>query len=53
MQYLFCVHCQKAKDRMMIWKGDSYCLECLWKLGPEQDKKREDEALEGLSALFG
>jgi len=42
---------------MIIANGNSYCVECRWNPAPfptnEEAKKREDEALEGLSALFG
>ena len=56
-QYLFCSRCRRAKDRMVISNGYSYCLECIYTYTPaptrEELKKREDEALEGLSDLFG
>ena len=47
MQYLFCTMCFKAKDRMIIRGGNSYCFDCLQITQPKRD-----EDPEGLSALF-
>ena len=41
---------------MIIYNGNSYCLECMFTVTPELSAKerntREKEALEGLSELF-
>ena len=56
-QYWICVKCQKIKDRMIVYHGDSYCLECCKSILQIKSKayvgvQEADNMLKGLSELF-
>lgn len=55
MQYIFCTRCLRAKDRIVVIKGDSLCLECAYTpriIDSSEVIENKAHALGGLSELF-